>query len=84
MASSVMSGAPPVALFGEAEGLLLSDVSVDRTLEVRAAQHSAKHRTTGLQYPAAAERSYRDGVVADAVDESTDGLYGVEIVACDT
>jgi hypothetical protein len=80
-----MSGAPAVVvLFGKAEGLLLSGVGVDRTLEVLATQHRAEHWTTGLQYPAGAERSYRDGVVADAVDECTDRVYGVEIVACDT
>jgi hypothetical protein len=79
-----MSGAPPVELFGEAKSLLLSEVAADGTLEVLAAQHCAEHWTTGLQYPAGAERSYRDGVVADAVDECTDRVYGVEIVACDT
>jgi hypothetical protein len=84
MGWSVTSGAPAVVLFGETEGPLGFGVTVDRTLEVLAAQHCAEYWTTGLQYPAGAERSYRDGVVADAVDESTDGGYGVEIVPRDT
>jgi hypothetical protein len=82
MGWSVMSRAPTVVLFGEAEGLF--GRAVNRTLEVVAAQHYAEHWTTGLQYPAGAERSYRDGVVADAVNECTDPSYGVGIVACDT
>src|SRR5215211_7590111 len=81
---SVMSGAPSVVLFGETQRLLLFGGAVDGTLEVLAAQHYTEHRATGLQYPAGAERSYRDGVVADAVDECTDRVYGVEVVACDT
>src|SRR5215207_9628827 len=81
---SVMSGAPSVVLFGETQRLLLFGGAVDGTLEVLAAQHYTEHRATGLQYPAGAEWSYRDGVVADAVDECTDGVYGVGIVACDT
>jgi hypothetical protein len=56
---SVMSGAPPVVLFGEAEGPLLLGETVNRTLEVLALQHCAEHWTTGLQYPAGAERSKR-------------------------
>jgi len=71
-------------LFGEAEGLLRSGVVVDRTLKVLAAQHCAEHGTTGLQYPAGAERSYRDGIVANAVDECADRIYGVGSIACDT
>jgi hypothetical protein len=71
-------------LFGDAEGLLFSGVVVDRTFEVLAAQHYTEHWTTRLQHPAGAERAYRDGVVAYVVDESTDRVYGVEIVACDT
>ena len=78
-----MSGAPPVVLFGEAEGLLLFGGTVNRTREVLAAQHCAEHWTTGLQYAAGAKRSYCDGVVADAVDECADRVYGVGIVACD-
>src|SRR3954465_373148 len=44
---SVMSGAPPVVLFGDTERLLLFG-TVNRTLEVRTAQHGAEHRTSGL------------------------------------
>jgi hypothetical protein len=79
-----MSGASPVPLLGEAEGLLLFSGTVNRTLEVLAAQHRAEHWTTGLQYPAGAKRSYCDGVVADPVDECADRVYGVGSVACDT
>jgi hypothetical protein len=78
-----MSSAPPVLLFGETESLLLFGEVVDRTLEVLTAQHSPKHRASGLQDPAGAERSYRNGIVADAVDECADRGYRVEIVACD-
>src|SRR4029453_252492 len=46
---SVMSGAPPVVLFGEAEGLLLFGGTVDGALEVVVAEHGAEHWTTGLQ-----------------------------------
>src|SRR5688572_18312888 len=79
-----MSGAPPILLFGEAEYRLLSGVVADRALEVLASQHCAEHWTARLQYPTVAEPSHRDGVVADAVDECADRVYGVESVACNT
>src|SRR5215203_2670965 len=48
----VMSGAPPVVLFGETQRLLLFRGTVNCTLEVLAAQHNTEHGATGLQYPA--------------------------------
>src|SRR5215213_9593263 len=66
---SAMSG--DLSVFGAAEGLR-SGVVVDRTFEVLTAEHCAEHRTSGLQHPAGAERSHRDGVVPDAVDEGAD------------
>jgi hypothetical protein len=50
-----MSGNLPV--FGEAERRLHFIGSMDCVLEVLTAQHSAKHRTSGLQCPAGAQRS---------------------------
>jgi hypothetical protein len=79
-----MSGAPPVVPLGEAEGSLLYGVVVNRTLELLAAQHRAEHRTTGLQHPAGAERSYRYRVIAEAIDECADRGYGVWIIASNT
>ena len=48
-------------MFGAAEGLLLFGGTVNRPLEVLPAQHCAEHWTTGLQYPAGAERTYWNG-----------------------
>src|SRR3954454_21324961 len=80
---SVMSGAPPVVLFGDTERLLLFGGTVDRDLEVLAAQHGAEHRTSGLQHPAGGECPDRDGVVADPVDECADRGYRAGSVAGD-
>jgi hypothetical protein len=68
-------------LIGEAQGSPLYGVVVNRTLEAFAAQHRAEHRTSGLQHPAGAERSYPYRVKADAIDECADRGHGVWIIA---